>query len=154
MSHQKPWKIVINLYIALVTLCHLCRWLKICFLETLIRVRLVRLGTALAVYCPSSLVLWDGSDLAGTKIEVTWSRAQDAKFKKNFAFTEQYHKGIHQLFFPWICLSIFFHLANIKPFFKIPLWFLLLLQDRLLERSEGSRWRRQCKHSLIDQLIH
>jgi len=154
MSHQKSWKIVTNLHIPLVTLCHLCRWFKICFLENLIRVRLVRLGTALAVYCPSSLMLWDRSDLAGTKLEVTWTRVQDAKFKKNFTFTEQYYKGIHQHFFPWICLSILFHLANTKPCFKIPLWFLRLLQDHLLERGGVLRWRKQCKHSLMDLLIH
>lgn len=57
--------------------------------ENLIRVRLVRWGTALAVYCLSSLVLWDGSDFAITKLNVIWTHVQDAKFKKNFTFTQQ-----------------------------------------------------------------
>lgn len=153
MSHQKSWKIVTNLCIPLVTLCHLWRF-KICFLKNLIRVRLVRLGTVLAVYCPSSFVLWDGPDVAGTKFGVTGTRVQDAKFKKNFIFTEKYYKGIRQHFFLWVCFSMLFHLANTKPCFKIPLWFLFLLQDHLLEQSGVSRWRRQCKHSLVDLWIH
>lgn len=46
------------------------------FFENLIRVRLVRLGSALAVHCPSSLVLWDGSDSAVNSD--TWTHVQDA----------------------------------------------------------------------------